>query len=472
MMHDYRRFRSALLTGLGTSLFFLAAVFLTYACGLIPETAPAASRQAQLTRMARASTYEGVFLARDGVTPLTEAESPGRAGRILYPSLSRLIGYSSSLYGQSGMRQRWHQELYTGGSDDRGCSIVTTLDPVLSELCYSLMADWTDAAAVVTDAASGEVLACVSRAGGLEFDANAISRNQTEVFEAYNRVEGFFLDPALAASQAGGSTTKLITAALVLQQGLEQNYLDTGREPAGSSYVQNYGGQALGPLDLKQAVVLSSNCYFAHQALSVPPETLLAQFRAFGYEQDIPLEDLSTRIRQRLDPAAQAAAPETLARIGFGYSIATSPLMAAVQYQSLITGCMRTPCFVKAVIQDGETLYTAPVSLLSEPIPDPDQRAVLQEIFAAAAESYGLQSSRFKVMAKTGTSENSAGSSNHLWMAAALLDPETGAGYTLCIVRFNAPDGLSSHSLAQQANQIIACLDASSSQPAEEKEEL
>ena len=453
MKLPFRKCRSILSVALSVALLFGMSLGFVYVSGQIPSTPPALDKADLLAQASRASTLEGTFYAADGVTPLTAATTPGQGGKILYPSLDRLIGYNS--YGTSGLRHRWDQALFDDpGGDGQGASIHTTLDPYLSELLYQMTEGLEDAAAIVLNADTGAVLGCVSIQQGVPFDADQID----SLYETYSTMPGFLIDNSIAASQPGGSILKLITAAAVLDSATDQTYMDTGLQPTPGGTVQNFGAAALGPLDLKTALVKSSNCYFASKAMSLGAKPILDAFHAFGFEQDIRLEDMDLTISQSLDPSAGSSI-DTLARIAFGYCNTTSPLMAAAMYGSVLKGEMYLPYFVQQGDQDNGPLYTAQPQLLGQPLSS-EALPVLQDALSTAATSYGLQADGLAIYAKTGTSEHSDGVSNNLWMAAAIQGKTS--SWAVCLMR-KAPQGISSHDMAcpmQLILNYLAALDA------------
>lgn len=457
MKPDFFRMRGAIAYTIGVAVFFIIAVVLIYAAGLFPGTLPAEQRADLQAQASRQRLTEGQILGRDGAA-LTGDAGPGTPAAAFYPSTARLIGYRSARYGCSGLRERWREVLLTGGRDDEGGVLATTIDPELSELGYSMLG--SNGAACVLDASTGAVLACTSRQAGMDYDVNAISRDDEAIFTQYQTIDGFFLDAAVQASQPAGSTQKLITAVMALQNGLPLTYTDTGREPTGpDSYVVNFGSAVFGELDLPAAVRLSCNTYFSHLALLAGPAAALDAFRAFGYENEIVLDDLGQTILQKIDGSAVYSL-DTLARVAFGYSVTSSPLLVAAEYQVLVgDGQIYKPYFVTRAEQDGKTVYENDGgAVLGAPDLKDADRDLLRQAFASAAESYGLTSSRFNIYAKTGTSEFGGGK-NNLWLAAALEDHNTGAAYTAVLVRFDVESGISSHSLAEDMARIIRYLE-------------
>lgn len=454
MKRPFRTFRGILSITLSVTLLFGMALGFLYASGQIPSTPPALDKADLLAQASRASTLEGVFYAADGVTPLTAPTTPGRGGEILYPSLDRLIGYSSS--GTSGLRRRWNQALFDDpGGDGQGASIHTTLDPYLSELLYQMTDGLEEAAAVVLNADTGAVLGCVGIQQGLPFDADQIDA----LYPTYSAMPGFLIDNSIAASQPGGSILKLITAAAVLDSGIDQTYMDTGLQPTPSGTVQNFGAAALGPLDLKTALLTSSNCYFASKAMALGSKPILDAFHAFGFEREIRLEDIGLTLYQSLDPSAGSSI-DTLARAAFGYCNTTSPLMAAAIYGSVLKGEIHLPYFVQQVNQDSGALYIAQPQLLGQPLSS-EALPVLQNALSAAAASYGLKADGLVLYAKTGTSEHSDGVSNNLWMAAAIQGKTS--SWAVCLMR-KAPQGISSHDMARPMQLIVNYLAARDAQ--------
>ena len=105
--------RINILLAITTAICFLLAAYLFYCAGLIPGFNPEidekkASLQYQNKRL---NTIEGTITDRNN-TPLTQAEEePGKTAKCLYPEETGwLIGYSSDVYGSSGLRNTYEKE--------------------------------------------------------------------------------------------------------------------------------------------------------------------------------------------------------------------------------------------------------------------------------------------------------------------------------------------------------------------------
>lgn len=452
-------------------MYGFVAFFLGTVSGLLPGTEAAAQRAEYQNALLRSRTLESVFYGRsaDGSpVPLTEPTGPARSGRVLYPSLHRVLGYSSSRWGSSGLRgsELLKPLLYQPESKKsevlKGPSVYTTLDPQLSELAQQLLSQVREGAVVVLNANTGAVLSAVSIQNGTPFDANAISENDEALWEQYRNLEGFLLPGFAAAQYPSGSTMKLVTAAYMLENGIAEDYNDTGEERVGYAAIHNAGKRSYGRIGLQQAVVDSVNTYFANK-VQYAPACFLRTAHAFGFDEKTWLPDLNYTVRPALDPLA-ATDSAVLARVGFGYSNTASPLLLACNYAALAAsreGEMPFPYFLERVAYDEngkkqKPLYEAErgtLGQISAGLPR------LRECFAAAAESYGLHSGRFaELYAKTGTSENADGTQN-IWMAASMRDTATGDAYAIVVAKFHLYGTVSSHSLADPVNLLIARLE-------------
>ena len=71
------------------------------------------------------------------------------------------------------------------------------------------------------NARTGSMLACATSRGTLEFDINHCA----ELYDVYKREPNFFADP-LITPMAPGSVMKLITASVMLKNGVDMVYYD------------------------------------------------------------------------------------------------------------------------------------------------------------------------------------------------------------------------------------------------------
>lgn len=101
---------------------------------------------------------------------------------------------------------------------------------------------------IVLDIRTGRILALAS-SKTVEFNANQIADHMEE----WNQTEGFFLPNGFKDAAEPGSTFKMVTAAALLEQGLEKDIIeDKGNTVLGGHVVKNSGNAAFGTLHCRK----------------------------------------------------------------------------------------------------------------------------------------------------------------------------------------------------------------------------
>lgn len=451
MKENYTRFRSALVSGAATAMMVLVSTGFLLHSGIFPSTPDFRLRQEQQEQAEMTQTIEGVIYDRH-LTPLTQPGAPGEPAAVLYPSVHRLVGYNSASFGLSGLRNAWSHLLLKRDKpkkEDSGGNLITAIDIRLQEKAYSLLSE--DGAIVILNARTGEVLTAVSRQAGLDYDVNALSANNAAQMQEYNQHQGFHYDRAFLPDQPQGSTMKLLTTVLALRNGQPLLYHDTGNEEG----LHNYGGAVYGDIDLQTAVIKSSNTYFAHQAITAGYPLFHANAQRFGYDTDLILEDVGITLSPRIDPTA-AGNRTVLGQAGFGYASVTSPLHIALEYAVLDKGSIPTPMVVlSAQTQSGKEVYRGKPKTYSQPVEEPEVLDTLKPVYYNAASAYGLDSARFDLYAKTGTSEVENEGGNNVFLALCAVAKDDSAAYTMVIWKKGVPNSVASSSLAVEANTLL-----------------
>ena len=189
-----------------------------------------------------------------------------------------VIGYSSENYGAFGLHSSQFDVLYDDAGNGKGKSIKLTTDNGLQYLCTELLKD-TDGSAVVIERNSGKIRALVSTDKKMVFSVNDLS---DEKMAEYNSVEGLWL-PKYNINEQPGSVSKLFSCACILESGNEDfTYNDeTGIVIYNEGEVRNCDGEIMGMLDLKKAVLKSSNVYFALASMQVDRATIQDMIKKF-----------------------------------------------------------------------------------------------------------------------------------------------------------------------------------------------
>lgn len=177
-----------------------------------------------------------------------------------------------------------------------GKDLGTSIDPYLSEYVSRQLGD-AIGTAIITDAATGKVLAMTSRPA---FDPNVfsqVSQDPQKELERKQQIRQLFLDPrnlffnrAISGAYPPGSVFKLMTALAALEeqkidantQVVDEGVLKVGEYQYGNWYFRQYG-RVEGAVNLSRALARSNDIYFYKVAEWVGP-TALAEFsRMFGF---------------------------------------------------------------------------------------------------------------------------------------------------------------------------------------------
>ena len=440
--------------------FSVLASAIVYDSGAIPTiNAQADKERADLIKQAkRESTVEGTIEDRYG-NPICRSEEAGTPGQVVSPAYSYLVGYNSPIYGLSGLRAKYEEQLFDGGDDNVGKTIRLTLDANLQESCYNLLQ--VEGSIIVMNASTGEILAAASRAdASLEYDANAVDNEISGEGDAvkrqmdlYQEQDSFLLDRVLMSDDTAGSTMKVVITAAMIQAGM-QGYLydDTdGRfYTAAGACIQNIGGLCYGPdLNLQDALIHSSNTYFASAAVELGSANLTATMDAFCLNQTIELDFGTLSSSYTLDPMDKAE----LAQLGFGQgTMQLSPMNVALFMAPVVNGgTMQKPYLVQSIYDENSPLEEGKPQVLSQAMTEQQadtERELLHEVAVSdgfTEENYGCY-----VTLKTGTAQTHRGD-NHLYYLMGVQTQE-GENYVILVSVNNSSSTSSSiRNIASQA---------------------
>ena len=253
---------------------------------------------------------------------------------------------------------------------------------------------------LVMDPMTGEILAMVSKP---DFDLNDPPRDDVETLTALMR------NRVLTDAYEPGSTFKMLTASAALDAGLTNP--SEGFYCSGSVYVDGgrikCWGNPHGAESMAQALQNSCNPVFVELGLRLGAERYYSYLDAFGIGRatgvDIPGEASGIRIPQsrvkRVD----------MARIGFGQSIAVTPLQLLTAACAVVNGGrLLVPHVVKEIRSaDGERLIEAQVVERGRPISEATSktmRALLEDVVTLGGGRNAYLEG-YRVGGKTGTAQ-------------------------------------------------------------------
>lgn len=312
-----------------------------------------------------------------------------------------IIGYSSQNYGEFGLHSSQFDVLYDDVGNGKGKSIKLTADNGLQYLCAELLKD-TDGSAVVMERNSGKIRALVSTDNEMFFSANDLT---DEKMAEYNSVEGLWL-PKYNINEQPGSVSKLFSCACILESGNEDfTYNDeTGIIIYNEGEVKNCDGEIMGMLDLKKAVLKSSNVYFAMASMQVDRATIQAMMKKFMFNQDIECDFGTVRTDYTLGTYRYDRAS---AFYGQGMTL-FSTVSLAMMTQGVCDGTIYKPHIIDSVYDENESsvkvFSETKEEVLSEKVVSDDTMTKLDSILLEDAENYGIPV-EMNIRAKTGTAD-------------------------------------------------------------------
>lgn len=255
----------------------------------------------------------GRILAADGTVLADGGSAADPVRHYPYPAAAPATGYRSIVLGTAGLERTYDAELagLSIPGDPGGLlrklrtgavvpqDLRLSLDVRLQRLAVQLLGD--DAGAVVAiEPATGRVLVLASSPG---YDPGALADPATAgaTLDRLRDDPGApLLDRATQGRYVPGSVFKLVTAAAALTSGAIDATTRFAGQPRWSRdglVVDGYrisdaprSVQLDEPLDLAEAMEVSSNVWFAHAALEAGPEAMAATAARLGIGRPVPFE--------------------------------------------------------------------------------------------------------------------------------------------------------------------------------------
>ena len=420
-----------------------------------------------LVLAAQRSAPRGPIVDTRGVV-LAETELVGGEARRQYRSVAAapILGYWSPVFGTSGLERAYDAELIglAGGSPSEAllrkferspydpATLHLSIDLRLQEKAAQLLG--ADRGAIVAiEPATGRILALVSSPG---YDASRIADPaEGPAYFATLREDPAspLLDRATQGLYVPGSVLKVATALAALDSGAvapETIFRDQPAEERTGHVVEGFrvrdghhpmtGDRAL---DLRRAIEVSCNIYFARTAVLLGGERFRAWGTAAGFDAPIPFE-LPTAASQLTDrppgPNGGFRDDAELANAGYGQAqVLVTPLQMALLAAAVANdGVAMRPHLVDAVEwSDGSRRATAPEAWRR--IAAPTSAAVVREAmqqavegrwgraFAGAAKVPGVPTA-----GKSGTAELGGSGEPHSWFIG--FAPVEGARIAVAVV--------------------------------------
>lgn len=342
------------------------------------------------------------------------------------PALAQVVGYSSALYGESGLEAALDSILapQTVRSDEStsfaslfgqkrptqktsGGQVVLTLRSDIAKVVDEALPLGIRGAAVVMDPSTGAVLAAVNRP---TFDPNMLA---TQFSKLRLRADAPLLNRTFDGLYPPGSTFKMVTASAALDSGVftpDDHFSDPGHFTVGNFTVHNAEEEATGFQSLVGAFALSSNVDFAQIGSKLGVDIFYEYLHRFRIGDDVAL---SVPVSRDEVPSPATVSNSELAQMAFGQgSLAVTPLRMALIGATIANGgILMRPMLVKEIRATGKPrVKTTPV-VWSAPISKQTAQDLRDMMIAVVKFGTGSAAklSNVTVAGKTGTATHPGG---------------------------------------------------------------
>lgn len=346
----------------------------------------------------------GAFLTQ--TLGLTNVDSVGQSGLELQ--------YESLLRGTAGVSLRSvdgkSQPIYDSGNlyiePQDGNSIKLTIDATIQDICEKAMRECYDvnkAQAVhliAMDPYTGAILAMCSKP---DYDPNDPPRDQTDALTQLMRIR------LISDSYEPGSTFKILTAAAALDSGVttpEEGFYCSAKITVDGDTIRCWGSPHKDET-MAEALQNSCNPVFVELALRLGTERMYQYLHAFGLgsKTNVDLQGEGSGI---LIPV-QSVKNVDLARIGFGQSVAVTPIQMITAACAVINGgrLMQPYLLKEAIAPDGTVLYRTQPKVVSTPISE-ETSATMRELLELVVSEGGAKNAAiegYRIGGKTGTAQ-------------------------------------------------------------------
>ncbi len=444
--------------GIGSGLLRVGMVLcLVYAviavgAGLLQvvQAGPLSTDPRNPLQLAAERAPRGRIMDARGVVVATDARSAGGARRRRYPhpAMAPITGYKSVVFGAAGLERTYDRQLmgldqlrpggellrkFQSGRSDPN-DLVLSVDVRLQELAARSLGDQRGAV-VAIEPATGRILALVSTPG---FDAARLSdpvSGHAYLASLDQDASAPLLDRATQGRYVPGSVFKLVTAAAGLESGAIGAGTTFDDQP-----VQSRRGFALDgfrirdaartvqldhPLNLPEAMEVSSNVWFAHAGLATGARALMgfAQRLGFGSAVGFDLPTASSQLNGGDGPLEGFADRVELANAAFGQGeVVATPLQMALVVAAIANGgLLMQPTLVDRLVPHrGNEQRLGPRTLgrvLTNETAETLRDAMVQAVQGRYAEHYAgaAKVAGITTAGKSGTAQLGPGQRPHSW---------------------------------------------------------
>lgn len=347
---------------------------------------------------------KGAFLTQ--VLGLTNVDSVGQSGlEQQYETL--LKGQNGAFVHEVDARARTLPDGQTVYIEPQsGNTLKLTIDNTIQGFCEKAVRECIAANSaktvhmIVMDVKTGAILAMVTKP---DYDPNDPPRDAIETLNQLMRIS------IISDVYEPGSTFKIVTASAAIDSGAtnpEEGFYCSGKITVDGDTIRCWGSPH-GAETMRQALANSCNPVFVELAVRMGKDTFYKYLKAFGLGTvtgiDLPGEATGILI------GSQYVKTVDIARIGFGQSIAVTPIqMITAACAAINGGRLLKPYLVSEVISpEGEVIQRNGAQVVANPI-SAETSATMRELLENVVVNGGGRNaaiSGYRIGGKTGTAQ-------------------------------------------------------------------
>lgn len=359
----------------------------------------------------------GNILDRDGniLAQTIDGENKEKIRNFPYgKTYAHLVGYNSKKYGKTGLEKRFNSVLINKHDktpiaelkkividQKEGNTIKLTTNTQLQEFALSLL-NGKKGSVILMNPKTGEVLAM---ADSPTFDPNNIEKEWNNIIN--DEKNAALLQRSTSGLFAPGSVYKLVTGTAILEnlKGTFLKYNDKGATTIENYTIRNFLNKRYGNIDLKKAIEVSANTYFADKVGEVGVDKMIDVNKRFMFGEDIDTDFKLTKSPLAFNKNTTAL---ELATGAFGQGkVLVTPMQVALFTSAIANdGNMMKPFVVKEILDpNGKVIKETKPEILSK-VSDVETMKTMKEYLKNSGDVNfrGFVNGQ-KVGGKTGTAE-------------------------------------------------------------------
>ena len=314
-----------------------------------------------------------------------------------------------------------------------GNNMKMTIDSKVQKAAYEALGN-DKGAVFVYNYKTGEIICMASTP---TYDP----QNVPSDIETNDKYEGAYINRAISAAYAPGSTFKLVTSTAALNSiaNVEKRTYDCdGHEKIGGKEINCF--EPNGHLDFREALARSCNVYFARLAVDMGPGTMTKQAEKMGFNHKIVFDGIES---EKSVYDVSKANTNDLAWSGVGqYTVLATPVnMAMISAAIANNGAPVQPYLIENIERFSGAPATEHKVRVCSAMMSKEIASKLYEMMDYTVETnYGKSSfsDTLDVCAKTGTAEVDDEGTSHAWVTGFCKDKEYPYAFAVVVEHGNS----------------------------------